>query len=130
MVDKLTRLTTPYTLLQTLVIQTFRLYCYIMYDWTERIYDRILHAYTNYPFSNAPVLYLYSLDDPLCDVSAINDLINYQKEHGCQVFSRKWLVSAHAQHIIQHPIEYKSALTQFLMRIDAGNNLLANSRLC
>ena len=116
-------------ILQSLIKGSMMLYFYMSYPWTIRIYHQSIDSFHNYPFREAPILYFYSHNDHICSVSLIENMIKYQREHGYQVFSHDWPVSAHVRHMIQHPIEYKSTLTQFLIKIDPTNALLLKSKL-
>ena len=120
---------TQSSVVQSLITGSIRTYFCLTYPWTLKQYYYFIDVFYNHPFHDAPMLYFYSHNDPMCYVPAIEDVIKYQKEHGYQVLSHDWPVSAHAQHMMQHPIEYKSSLTQFLMKIDPGNMLLAKSKL-
>ena len=129
MVANISKLATDSSIAQNLVKQSLTVYFYLTHHWTVRVFDEVQDAFTRYPFLNAAILHFYSHNDSMCDISSIEDIIKYQKEHGYQVFSHDWPVSAHAQHMVRHPIEYKSSLAQFLMKIDPGNTLLVGSRL-
>ena len=63
-----------------------------------------------------PSLYLYSADDPLCDVAKLESLLAARKQAGADVRSVRWETSQHVGHLRSHPQEYSEALLQFLER--------------
>ena len=71
------------------------------------------HAMTH-PQLPGPSLYLYSDDDPLCDVAKLRSLISTRRLAGAAVAERRWAVSQHVGHLRRHPQEYKAAVLDFL----------------
>lgn len=61
-----------------------------------------------------PQLFLYSMDDTLCDGVKLKELIQ-EKIRRCQnVKSLCWERSAHCGHLKHHPEEYRTAVLEFL----------------
>lgn len=63
-----------------------------------------------------PQLYLYSADDPLARVDAIDDLVQYRKQMAGKdmIWSRRWDSSLHCLHLRMHPEEYRDAVESFV----------------
>ena len=66
---------------------------------------------------SAPQLFLYSLDDPLCDSSKLQQLIALKRKQGQDVTARCWERSQHCTHLRLHPAEYSEALLGWLQRL-------------
>jgi pimeloyl-ACP methyl ester carboxylesterase len=75
-----------------------------------------------------PQLYLYSDDDPLAPVEALNDVIEHRKRiiGKDRIWSRSWTSSPHCCHLLKHPEEYTMAVEAFVTACLQGN---AESRL-
>lgn len=62
-----------------------------------------------------PELYLYSVDDPLCDAVKLTELIGEKRAAaGKDISSICWEESAHCGHLKLHKQEYEAALRGFL----------------
>ena len=61
-----------------------------------------------------PTLFLYSLDDPLCDAPKLQQLVDEKKRLKQQpVSSMHWESSEHCGHLKRHPQEYVHALQTY-----------------
>ncbi|XP_067944175.1 transmembrane protein 53-like isoform X2 [Watersipora subatra] len=116
-------------LFKLVITQTLAAYFYLTHSSTVKVYEEFVDAFQTPPLPHTPLLYFYSLNDPMSDPVAIAQLIAEQKEKGYTVFHRSWEVSAHTQHMLHHPQEYKSTLKKFLMTIDPGNKLFLRAAL-
>ena len=66
---------------------------------------------------DVPQLYLYSLDDHLCDAAKLQQLIALKRAQGHDVTARCWERSRHCTHLRLHPEEYREALLGWLQRL-------------
>ena len=60
-----------------------------------------------------PELYLYSIDDPLCDAEKLTELIENKQAAGKDISSVRWEESAHCGHLKFHTEEYEAALQKY-----------------
>eukprot|EP01023_Acetabularia_acetabulum_P048163 TRINITY_DN5085_c0_g4_i1.p1 TRINITY_DN5085_c0_g4~~TRINITY_DN5085_c0_g4_i1.p1 ORF type:complete len:263 (-),score=10.16 TRINITY_DN5085_c0_g4_i1:1524-2312(-) len=67
---------------------------------------------------NVPCLYLYSLDDPLCDAEQLYQLIQFRQLKGADVYSKCWEISKHCAHFIEHKEEYVQHVDDFVKHIE------------
>lgn len=70
-----------------------------------------------------PFLFLYSLDDPLCDALKLKELIAEKRSRGQIVEAVEWEKSEHCGHLKHHKDEYATALTAFLEKVMAGGGV-------
>nr|XP_020455183.1 uncharacterized protein LOC109959832 isoform X2 [Monopterus albus]XP_020455184.1 uncharacterized protein LOC109959832 isoform X2 [Monopterus albus]XP_020455185.1 uncharacterized protein LOC109959832 isoform X2 [Monopterus albus]XP_020455186.1 uncharacterized protein LOC109959832 isoform X2 [Monopterus albus] len=89
------------------------LYFWLFKTHTADMYERSIQLFHNSPIT-APAFFFFSENDPLCNSSALEKLIDLWKERGVAVESRKWKESTHAAHLRCHPDDYLSALEKFL----------------
>jgi hypothetical protein len=64
--------------------------------------------------ARVPECYLYSADDPLCEVPPLEALQSARRAKGVAVTAKRWEESAHVGHLRCHPEEYESAVRQFM----------------
>jgi hypothetical protein len=57
-----------------------------------------------------PMLFLYSMDDPLCDGRMLAELVAAKRAAGHDVAEVCWPVSEHCGHLKVHREEYEAAL--------------------
>ena len=76
-------------------------------------YTRFWEEMTNLDWE-CPFLYLYSADDPLCDASSLDVLIENKRRLGQEVNALKWEKSGHCAHLKYHREEYVETLIKFL----------------
>ena len=65
-------------------------------------------------------LYLYSLDDELCNGTKLGELVAARRAAGCDVTELRWGVSRHVSHYSEHNAEYCDAVLTFLRSVAAG----------
>ena len=94
--------------------------------WTQKYWNHMTHLS---PDLGKSTLYLYSEDDPLCDYTLLQKLIetrqaavekagiDSQKENKFVVRSHCWKHSQHVGHLRCHPIEYKRLVFDFIEEI-------------
>eukprot|EP00803_Ostreobium_quekettii_P005072 evm.model.scf_277.4 EVM.evm.TU.scf_277.4 scf_277:25704-30844(-) len=63
--------------------------------------------------THVPQLYLYCRNDKLSSSRKLDELVQQRKKRGVQVFSKRWDVSRHCEHLRQHKDEYLTALKDF-----------------
>ena len=64
-------------------------------------------------------LYLYSLDDHLCDAAKLEELIAARRAAGHAVSAHRWERSAHVAHYRHHPRQYEALVLGFLQQVQA-----------
>jgi hypothetical protein len=72
-----------------------------------------------------PLLYLYSVDDPLCDAARVDALVAEKRRRGHDVRARRWTRSGHVSHLRHHTQEYKAILQHFLASLQRSDPLTA-----
>jgi len=77
-----------------------------------------------------PLLYLYSADDPLCDGSKVDELLQQKRAAGQRVSARRWQKSGHVMHFRHHREEYTALLLGFLAEAaaDVAADVAADGR--
>lgn len=75
-----------------------------------------------------PQLYLYSESDALIRHQVVDDLIRHRRHlmSSDRIYSKKWKVSRHCAHLLDHPEEYETTISSF---IDCCQLESPNSRL-
>ena len=72
-----------------------------------KFFEKSLNFFREEPLQ-APTLFLASRDDPMCDASVLEKLVNIWKaEHTFYVSIKVWDSSPHTQHYIYHKEEYE-----------------------
>ncbi|KAK9819006.1 hypothetical protein WJX74_002254 [Apatococcus lobatus] len=66
--------------------------------------------------TNRPELFMYSMDDPLCDGQKLESLIGYRTQRGNDITKMRWEHSGHVAHLRYHTTDYTNVLRQFLQR--------------
>lgn len=69
---------------------------------------------------DVPALYLYSTDDPLCDSTKLDELVDARIKAGCKVTAVKWDKSEHVGHFRCHEATYKKSVLKFLRKCVAA----------
>jgi len=87
-------------------------------------------AWYEYPkYIQAPTLYYYSHNDPMCHTDTMEELITYQTSKGWNVTSRSWPDSPHTLHYMRNPEEYKQALDDLLTKAGFDSSIMVRSKL-
>lgn len=113
---------------QKLLKLTLSTYFSISYPWTVRLYNIFIDSFINNPLPQAPILYFYSRDDPMCDSQSMKEIIERQKNLGYDVSYKDWKSSGHVQHYVNHTTEYLNHLDDFLIKINPENSKLLRSK--
>ncbi|XP_035672121.1 transmembrane protein 53-like [Branchiostoma floridae] len=106
---------TSWTVLQMVI----RLAVNVYYMFAKRVvskYDVLTDSITGKPIL-APVLVLYSMDDPVCQVDSLQVFLGKWRSLGIEVTERCWGTSTHVGHLVNHREDYLSALDGFLARL-------------
>ena len=87
---------------------------------TVRFYEKTLKFFREEPLQ-VPTLFLTSRDDPMCDASVLERLVDIWKEkRHLKVSIKVWESSPHAQHYIHHKEEYESLHQELFEEIFMG----------
>ena len=78
------------------------------------LYARVMHR----PPPKLPVLFLYSTSDALIPFGAVEGMMaRLAASGGCEVLSKRWERSPHAQHLRTDPDGYRAELQKVLSRL-------------
>ncbi|RUS70112.1 hypothetical protein EGW08_022126 [Elysia chlorotica] len=84
---------------------------------TVRFYEKALKYFREEPL-HIPTLFLTSRDDPMCDASVLERLVDiWEEEHNFKVSIKVWDNSPHAQHYLHHQEEYESLQQELFKEI-------------
>lgn len=92
-------------------------YFWLFKRHTADFYNTGIQVFHNSPVT-APALFFYSENDPLCDHTDLEKVIDFWRKRGMTVRSRKWKVSKHAAHMRCHPEDYLCTLEKYLNSLD------------
>ncbi|XP_078671058.1 transmembrane protein 53-like [Branchiostoma floridae x Branchiostoma belcheri] len=112
---------TNWTVLQMLLRFAINVY-YTLARQVVRKYNVLTDSITGKPIL-APVLALYSMDDPVCQVDSLQGFLGKWRSLGIEVTERCWEKSTHVGHLVNHREEYLSALDRFLTRLPLNRTL-------
>uniref|UniRef100_A0A1A8QPB8 Uncharacterized protein n=4 Tax=Nothobranchius TaxID=28779 RepID=A0A1A8QPB8_9TELE len=88
-------------------------YFWLFKAYTADLYERSIHVFYNSPVTS-PALFFFCENDVMCSPAVLGRLMDFWKQRGVAISSRKWEVSTHAAHLRCHPEEYVSTLQNYL----------------
>ena len=100
------------------IIWSAKLYLLLTKPFTLDLYEKGIEAFKKTPVKT-PVLFFYSLNDPLSSSEAIQQdlLIPWRQDGGFDVHVKCFERSDHAAHLRDHPEQYVKTLHTFLRRL-------------
>ncbi|XP_026168164.1 transmembrane protein 53 [Mastacembelus armatus] len=98
---------------ETLVKQVSMLYFGMFKKQTVDHFNTSIDVFWNTPIT-APALFFFCENDVMSNYQTVEELIDYWRNHGIDVATKKWKDSTHAGHLKRHPQEYLTTLDTFL----------------
>uniref|UniRef100_A0A4W5MRN3 Si:dkey-5i3.5 n=1 Tax=Hucho hucho TaxID=62062 RepID=A0A4W5MRN3_9TELE len=98
--------------IEPLVRYIAMLYFWLFKSQTVHYYDNLVQVFYNSPVT-APAVFFFCENDVLCDLVAMEAVLDFWRKRGVSVETRKWKESVHAAHLRCHPEEYLSTLETF-----------------
>ncbi|XP_038667653.1 uncharacterized protein si:dkey-5i3.5 [Scyliorhinus canicula] len=99
--------------LQPLFKWALLLYFWLFKRYTVSHYQTSTEMFKERPY-RTPILTFYSENDPLSDYKEVEALLRNWAMKGIHAVGKSWKISRHAGHLRQHPLEYQSAVQNFL----------------
>ncbi|XP_052007820.1 uncharacterized protein LOC127661236 isoform X2 [Xyrauchen texanus] len=108
---------TMFPRLEGLVRRASLLYFRAFKHQTVDYFNEGISVFWNTPLT-APALFCFSENDALCDCQTMEKMVEFWRNRGLTVQSKKWKKSIHAGHLRTHPQEYMSTLEIFVQALN------------
>ncbi|XP_051580859.1 uncharacterized protein LOC127456418 isoform X2 [Myxocyprinus asiaticus] len=108
---------TMFPRLEGLVRRASLLYFRAFKHQTVDYFNAGIDVFWNTPLT-APALFFFSENDALCDCQTMEKMVEFWRNQGLTVESKKWKKSIHAGHLRTHPQEYMSTLENFVQALN------------
>ncbi|XP_048024211.1 transmembrane protein 53 isoform X2 [Megalobrama amblycephala] len=108
---------TMFPRMEGLVRTASLLYFRVFKHQTVDYFNQAISIFWNTPV-NAPALFFFSENDALCDYKSMEKMVEFWRNRGLSVESKKWKESLHAGHLRIHPQEYLSTLENFVLSLN------------
>ncbi|XP_051952821.1 transmembrane protein 53-like isoform X2 [Xyrauchen texanus] len=108
---------TMFPRLEGLVRRASLLYFRAFEHQTVDYFNTGINVFRNTPLM-APALFFFSENDALCDYQSLENVVDFWRNRGIIVESKKWKKSIHAGHLRTHPQEYLSTLENFVQSLN------------
>lgn len=114
-------------LMQRLTEWGCKAYFALTKDSTVKLFEDALRFFREEPLQ-VPTMFLTSRDDPMCDSSVLEKLVNVWKGKQVPVSIKVWDSSPHAQHYVCHKDEYETLHRELMKEIFASLTQDTNSQ--
>lgn len=108
---------TMFPRMEGLVRTASLLYFRVFKHQTVDYFNQAISIFWNTPVK-APALFFFSENDALCDYKSLEKMVDFWRNQGLSVESKKWKESLHAGHLRIHPQEYLSTLENFVLSLN------------
>ncbi|ROL23571.1 Transmembrane protein 53 [Anabarilius grahami] len=108
---------TMFPRMEGLVRTASLLYFRVFKHQTVDYFNSAISIFWNTPVK-APALFFFSENDALCDYKSLEKMVEFWRNRGLSVESKKWKESLHAGHLRTHTQEYLSTLENFVLSLN------------